>query len=173
MARKAAQKAAKAAPLDGCSIATSGKFPGTTQGALGERITSLGATVASKVTADTTFLIATEKDYESKSTKVKAAATHNVPVITLDWLDECESTGEHQQHPDTLMNETLTYTKTQRQMRPSTFFHHQQQHRPQFLHLRRRRPMAQRSALPRLTPCSLQLRLNPRRKSPRLSRTPK
>ncbi|KAF2024322.1 PARP-domain-containing protein [Setomelanomma holmii] len=92
MARKATQKVAEAAPLDGCSIATSGKFPGTTQGALGERLTSLGATVASKVTADTTFLIATEKDYESNSSKVKAAVTHNVPVVTLDWLDECEST---------------------------------------------------------------------------------
>ncbi|KAH7081044.1 poly polymerase catalytic domain-containing protein [Paraphoma chrysanthemicola] len=92
MARKAAQKAAKVAPLDGCSIATSGKFPGTTQGALGERISQLGATVASKVTADTTFLIATEKDYESNSTKAKAASAHNVPVVTLEWLEECEST---------------------------------------------------------------------------------
>jgi poly [ADP-ribose] polymerase len=94
MARKAAQKAAKAAPLDGISIATSGKFPGTTQAALATRITSLGATVAAKVTEDTNLLIATEKDYESNSTKVKAAASHNVPVVTLDWLEECESTGK-------------------------------------------------------------------------------
>jgi poly [ADP-ribose] polymerase len=94
MARKAAQKATKAPPLDGCSIATSGKFPGTTQKALAERVTSLGATVASKVTADTTFLIATEKDFESDSTKVKAAAAHDIPVLTLDWLDNCEATGE-------------------------------------------------------------------------------
>jgi hypothetical protein len=94
MARKAAQKAAKASPLDGYSICASGKFPGTNQGALAERITSLGATVASKVTADTSFLIATEKDYESNSTKVKAATEHNVPVVTLDWLEECENTGK-------------------------------------------------------------------------------
>lgn len=92
----AAKKAAKAAPLEGCSVATSGKFPGTTQGALAERLTSLGATVAAKVTADTTFLIATEKDYEANSTKVKAAASHDVPVITLDWLEECESTSTYQ-----------------------------------------------------------------------------
>jgi poly [ADP-ribose] polymerase len=95
MARKAAQKAAPALPLDGCSIATSGKFPGTTQGALGARVTSLGATAATKVTADTTFLIATEKDYEANSTKVKAAAEHNVPIVTLEWLEECESTSKH------------------------------------------------------------------------------
>lgn len=94
MARKAAQKAAKVPPLDGYSIATSGKFPGTTQKALAERVTSLGATVASKVTAETSFLMATEKDFESDSTKVKAAATYNIPVVTLDWLDECESTGD-------------------------------------------------------------------------------
>jgi poly [ADP-ribose] polymerase len=94
MARKAAQKAVQAAPLDGCSIATSGKFPGTTQSALASRITSLGATVPSKVGPDTTFLIATEKDYEASSTKVKAATSHNVPVVTVDWLEECEATGE-------------------------------------------------------------------------------
>jgi poly [ADP-ribose] polymerase len=95
MARKAAQKAVQqAAPLDGCSIATSGRFNGTTQGALQSRLTSLGAMITSSVTADTTYLIATEKDYESNSTKVKAAAAHNVPVMTIDWLEECESTGE-------------------------------------------------------------------------------
>jgi len=49
MARKAATKAA-AAPLDGCSIATSGKFAaGITQSALAARVASLGATVATKV----------------------------------------------------------------------------------------------------------------------------
>jgi poly [ADP-ribose] polymerase len=93
MARKAAQKAVQASPLDGCSIATSGRFNGTTQGALQTRVTSLGATIASSVTADTTHLIATEKDFQSNSTKVKAAAAHNVPVVTIDWLEECESTG--------------------------------------------------------------------------------
>jgi poly [ADP-ribose] polymerase len=107
MARKAAQKAAKAAPLDGLAIATSGKFPGTTQAALASRIASLGATVPSKVTADTNILIATEKDYESISTKTKAAASHNVPVVTLDWLEECESTG--QLLPSTLFTKTQTY----------------------------------------------------------------
>jgi poly [ADP-ribose] polymerase len=95
MARKAAQKlAVKAPPLDGCSIATSGRFNGTTQGALQTRVTSLGAAIASSVTADTTHLIATEKDFESNSTKVKAAAAHNVPVVTIDWLEECEARGK-------------------------------------------------------------------------------
>ena len=92
--RRAATKAAPATlPLDGCSIATSGRFPGTTQGALQTRITRLGATVDSTVTADTNFLIATEKDYKGESTKTKAATTHNVPVVTLDWLEETESSN--------------------------------------------------------------------------------
>ncbi|RYO39727.1 hypothetical protein AA0113_g4243 [Alternaria arborescens] len=93
MARKAAQKAPAASPLDGCTIAASGRFPsGVTQSALQARLTSLGAAFASSVSADTTHLIATEKDFESNSTKVKAAAAHNVPVVTLHWLDECETT---------------------------------------------------------------------------------
>jgi NAD-dependent DNA ligase len=93
-ARKASQKPAKGAPLDGYSVAASGKFPGgTTQSALAARVAELGGTFAAKVTADTSFLIATEKDYESSSTKVQAAAVHNVPVVTLDWLEDCESTG--------------------------------------------------------------------------------
>ncbi|CAN9094699.1 unnamed protein product [Alternaria alternata] len=93
MARKAAQKAPAASPLDGCTVAASGRFPsGVTQSALQARLTSLGAAFASSVSADTTHLIATEKDFESNSTKVKAAAAHNVPVVTLHWLDECETT---------------------------------------------------------------------------------
>ncbi|KAG9187244.1 poly [ADP-ribose] polymerase [Alternaria panax] len=93
MARKAAQKASAASPLDGCTVAASGRFPGgVTQSALQTRLTSLGAAFASSVSADTTHLIATEKDFESNSTKVKAAAAHNVPVVTLEWLNECEAT---------------------------------------------------------------------------------
>lgn len=94
MARKAAQKAAQVSPFDGCTIATSGKFNGTTQGALQTRIKSLGGTAASSVNADTTFLIATEKDYEANSTKVKAATSQNVPIVSLDWLEECEASSE-------------------------------------------------------------------------------
>ncbi|KAF2849085.1 PARP-domain-containing protein [Plenodomus tracheiphilus IPT5] len=94
--RRAAQKAVQAVQaLDGCIIATSGKFAGTTQAALQSRVKALGATVASSVSADTTHLIATDKDYESNSVKVKAATAHTVPIVSLSWLDECETTGMH------------------------------------------------------------------------------
>ncbi|KAH6644488.1 poly polymerase catalytic domain-containing protein [Boeremia exigua] len=93
MARKAAQKQAQAAPLDRCSIATSGRFPGTTQAALQTRITDLGGTIVSKVTYDTTLLITTDKDYETRSTKVAAAKSNGVPIVSIDWLDETESSN--------------------------------------------------------------------------------
>ncbi|KAI8932727.1 hypothetical protein NX059_010218 [Plenodomus lindquistii] len=91
--RRAAAKPVQAADaLDGCIIAISGKFAGTTQAALQSRVKTLGATVASSVNADTTILIATEKDFESNSVKTKAATTHGIPIVSLSWLDECEST---------------------------------------------------------------------------------
>jgi len=109
MARKAAVKKAAPAPaLDGCNVATSGKFAGTTQAALQSRIKELGGNAASSVTPETSFLIATEKDFESKSVKVKAAATHNVPIVSLSWLEECESTGRPQT-PDGNDTSTLTW----------------------------------------------------------------
>jgi hypothetical protein len=169
MARKAAQKAAQAPPLDGCTIATSGKFPGTTQAALGARITSLGATTATKVTADTNILIATEKDYESNSTKVKAAASHNVPVVTLEWLEECESTSESLASTRSTML-ILTIMQMPKQMRRIFFC----LLRPLLQLLHRVKPMDPRSALHHLTRRQLRLKMHrsPRR-SQRSLRTPK
>jgi len=81
--------------LTGLSIAASGRFPsGVTQKALQTRITSLGAEYMSSVTPDTTHLIATQKDFESNSTKVKTAVAQNVSIVSLEWLDECEATGK-------------------------------------------------------------------------------
>lgn len=88
--RAASKPQAQASPLDGCSIATSGRFTGISQGALSKRITDLGGSVASKVKADTNILITTDKDFESKSTKVAAAIENDVPVVTIGWLDETE-----------------------------------------------------------------------------------
>ncbi|KAJ4341757.1 hypothetical protein N0V95_007111 [Ascochyta clinopodiicola] len=93
MARKAAQKQAQASPLDGYLVATSGRFPGTTQSALQSRICDLGGDIASKVTTDTSILIATEKDFEANSTKVAAAVSSGVPIVTIDWLEDTESSN--------------------------------------------------------------------------------
>lgn len=91
--RRAAQKKPKASPLDGCSVATSGRFSGTTQTALQTRITDLGGSIASKVASDTDILVATEKDFEAKTTKIAAALSNNVPIVSLDWLEETEASN--------------------------------------------------------------------------------
>lgn len=116
MARKAAQKKAPASPLDGCSVATSGRFSGTTQSALQTRITDLGGSIASKVSSETDILIATEKDFEAKTTKVAAALSNNIPIVSLDWLDETETSNvkadETQYSLDTTNNSTTASAPT-------------------------------------------------------------
>lgn len=109
--RRAASKSqAQASPLDGYSIATSGRFSGTSQGALSTRITKLGGSVASKVTADTSVLITTEKDFESMSTKVAAAIEEDIPIVTIDWLDETESSNAKADEKQYLLNTPATST---------------------------------------------------------------
>lgn len=79
--------------LDGLAIAISGRFPQTTQSALQARITALGATIVPRVSSDTTILIASHSDYAAQSAKVLAAAANTVPTVSIDWLDDTESTG--------------------------------------------------------------------------------
>jgi poly [ADP-ribose] polymerase len=107
MARKAAQSKAKASsPLDGCSVATSGRFSGTNQGALQTRITDLGGSFASKVTSDTDILIATEKDFEANTTKIANALSNNIPIVSLDWLDDTEESNAKADETQFLLNKT-------------------------------------------------------------------
>lgn len=95
MAPRAARKSkrAQAPPLEGHSVATSGRFPGTTQTALQERIKQLGGAVASKITDDTTILIATDKEFELQSAKVTSATANNIPIVSIDWLADTESSN--------------------------------------------------------------------------------
>ncbi|KAI0484688.1 PARP-domain-containing protein [Xylariaceae sp. FL0804] len=90
--RKRATKAAAPTPppLDGCSIAISGTIPGRSQ-AIIERdsINTLGATLAKSVTTSTTQLITTEADYNRASSKVKSAQSHGIPIVSIEWLDDC------------------------------------------------------------------------------------
>jgi poly [ADP-ribose] polymerase len=95
-ARRAAKKAAvPPSPLNGCSIAIAGTFPGASQASIKERITNLGATFATTVQKDTECLIATQADYDKQSTKVKAAIANSVPIVSIEWLDDCESSNSH------------------------------------------------------------------------------
>lgn len=102
--RKAAQKKAQAPPLDGLSIATSGRFQGTTIRELQARIEDLGGSIASKVTADTSILVATEKDFEAKSTKVAAALANSIPIVSIDWLEATDSSQRTQDEKQYLLD---------------------------------------------------------------------
>jgi poly [ADP-ribose] polymerase len=108
MARKAAQKQVQASPLDGCSVATSGRFTGTTQSALQSRISDLGGDISAKVTSDTDVLIATDKDYEAKGTKVSAAIVNDIPIVSIEWLDETESSNAKADVTQYLLNTPRT-----------------------------------------------------------------
>lgn len=88
MPPKAAKKGA-ALPLEGCSIALSGKFPRTQTALEQDLITSLGATLAKTVNSSTTHLITTETDFEKLSGKVKLAKSHDVQIVKLSWLEDC------------------------------------------------------------------------------------
>lgn len=108
--RAASKPQAKASPLDGCSVATSGRFSGTSQTAVQKRITDLGGSIAPKVTEDTTVLITTDKDFEAKSTKVTAAIDNDVPIVNIEWLDETESSNAKADEKQYLLNTTATST---------------------------------------------------------------
>ena len=88
MPPKAAKKGA-ALPLEGCSIALSGKFPRTQVALEQDLITSLGATLSKTVNSSTTHLITTETDFEKLSGKVKQAKSHDVQIVKLSWLEDC------------------------------------------------------------------------------------
>ncbi|KAH8880546.1 PARP-domain-containing protein [Thozetella sp. PMI_491] len=87
------KKAPPAPPLDGCRIALSGTFPGQTQGAVIKKASDLGATSSSSVTQDTTHLITNQADFDKPSTKVAAAKKLGIHIVTLQWLEDSESTN--------------------------------------------------------------------------------
>lgn len=77
--------------LDGCKVALSGTFPGTTHATIKTKVEALGAAVSSRVTDDTTHLIATETDYDKPSPKVSQAQSLGIHIVTLEWLQTCET----------------------------------------------------------------------------------
>lgn len=88
---RAAKKAAVVTPpLDGCSIALSGSFPGQTQSSLEKDfVNALGATLSKTVSDSTTHLVTTEADFAKPSAKVKQAQSHDLPIVSLAWLEDC------------------------------------------------------------------------------------
>lgn len=88
--KKAAPAKAANPPLQGCSIALSGTFPGRNQSAVDkELITPLGGTLAKSITVDTTHLVTTEGDFTKPSTKVTQAKSKNIHIVNMTWLEDC------------------------------------------------------------------------------------
>ncbi|KAH8161571.1 hypothetical protein CIB48_g6671 [Xylaria polymorpha] len=77
-------------PFDGFSIAISGSIPGRTQASIEtDFIAPLGGALAKSVSASTTHLVTTEADYQKPSAKVKSAQANGIPIVTLQWLEDC------------------------------------------------------------------------------------
>lgn len=77
-----------ALPLEGCTVALSGKFP-RSQADLEKEITGLGAALSKAVNPSTTHLITTELDFAKPSAKVKQAKSADTLIVKLAWLDDC------------------------------------------------------------------------------------
>lgn len=92
-----------APPLAGYSIAISGTFAGTNQTAVQGTIASLGATVAKSVTSDTHVLVSTPADVKKGSKKVQDAQSAAIPIVSLDWLDECATSQQQADLDDFLL----------------------------------------------------------------------
>lgn len=77
-------------PLDGCTIAFSGSFPGLSQSALQGQATQLGAATSSSITKNTTHLVTTPGDFAKPSTKVAGAQNNGIHIVSLQWLQDCQ-----------------------------------------------------------------------------------
>ena len=77
-------------PLQGCTIALGGTFPGHSASTLEQNfITALGASLVKTVNNSTTHLVVTNTEFAKPSTKVKQAQSHGVHIVKLAWLEDC------------------------------------------------------------------------------------
>lgn len=80
------------APLDGCTIAISGAFPGThhSQTSIREDVKELGALIAKSITLKTTHLVASNHDVSDAKVR-KAVARGDIYIVGVSWLEQCSS----------------------------------------------------------------------------------
>lgn len=81
-------------PLADYTVALSGTFPGATHATVQSKITNLGGTIAKSVTADTNVLISTLADVAKSSKKVQDAQSSSIPIVSIDWLNEIDLSGD-------------------------------------------------------------------------------
>ncbi|KAK1965331.1 PARP-domain-containing protein [Colletotrichum sublineola] len=91
-ASAAAAPAPATPPLNGVVIAISGTFD-KKRTELESWLSSLGAGIAKSVTKKTTHLITTPEDFNARTSKVVSAQKNDLPVVSLQWAEDCESQG--------------------------------------------------------------------------------
>ncbi|EFQ34910.1 uncharacterized protein GLRG_10054 [Colletotrichum graminicola M1.001] len=91
-ASAAADPAPVAQPLNGAVIAISGTFD-KKRTELESWLSSLGAGIAKSITKKTTHLISTPEDFKALTTKVASAQKNDIPIVSLQWAEDCESQG--------------------------------------------------------------------------------
>ncbi|RPA82996.1 PARP-domain-containing protein [Ascobolus immersus RN42] len=77
--------------LDGTSIVLAGTFSGRTHGTITKQIQKLGGKVTKDITDNTTHLITIAGTKNGKVTTARSQPT--ISIVSIDWLDECESTN--------------------------------------------------------------------------------
>lgn len=87
-------KKKSATPLNGYTVAISGTFAGQTQSAVQNTIASLGGAFAKSVTADTNILVSTAADVAKNSKKVQDAKSNDIPIVSIDWLNDSLSNNK-------------------------------------------------------------------------------
>ncbi|KAI1166566.1 PARP-domain-containing protein [Nemania serpens] len=88
--KKAAAAPPANLPFAGFNIAISGSFPGRTQASIEKDfIVALGGALAKSVSLSTTYLVTTEADWKKPSIKVQSAEANRVPIVSLQWLEDC------------------------------------------------------------------------------------
>lgn len=90
--RAAAAAAAKTPPLEGCTVAFSGRFNkyGHSHGSLEQLVRELGGKTMKSVGQGATHLVCTEQDYNDGASKVGTAQAQGTPLVKPEWLVECE-----------------------------------------------------------------------------------
>ncbi|KAF2711880.1 PARP-domain-containing protein [Pleomassaria siparia CBS 279.74] len=86
---------AATSPLAGGAIAVSGTHS-LNHATIHDTIISLGGEIAKTVNPGIAALISTQADVDKQSTKVKAAMMYQIPIVSMDWLDQCVLTNADQ-----------------------------------------------------------------------------
>lgn len=102
-AKKAAAPASVTFSFAGALIAFSGSFPGKTQAAVKAIAEAAGAVVSPNVVYDTSILVTTEADCKKKTAKVRAAKSLGIPIVSLEWLEQCVQKGTRLAEKDYLL----------------------------------------------------------------------